>query len=166
MSYLGWIPPQSAPRSGWRFFPLAVIAAMAVVVAVNAGMVYAALHSFPGAAGGDEGFELSNHYDAVLAHARHEAALGWAMSAEADDEGRAVVTLLGRDGAPLHNASVNASAARPLGAPQTRTLGFHEAAGGRYVADTTLPVPGQWELTLSASVDGETMAATRRVIVR
>jgi hypothetical protein len=52
-------------RSLWRFFPLAVVAGLAFVVLVNAGLVYAALHSFPGKTG-DEGFELSNHYDAVI----------------------------------------------------------------------------------------------------
>ena len=50
-------------RSLWRFFPLAVVAGLAFVVLVNAGLVYAALYSFPGKTG-DEGFELSNHYDA------------------------------------------------------------------------------------------------------
>ncbi len=39
-------------------------------------MVYAALHTLPGKAGGDEGFELSNHYDTVLEQAEREAA--WA----------------------------------------------------------------------------------------
>ena len=45
---------------------------------VNAGLVYAALHSFPGKAG-DEGFALSNHYDAVLEREQREAALGWTV---------------------------------------------------------------------------------------
>jgi nitrogen fixation protein FixH len=166
MSYLGWEPPQQPARSRWRFFPLAVIAGMAVVVAVNAGMVYAALHSFPGSVHGDEGFDLSNHYDAVLAQERHETALGWVIVAQTDETGRAMVALTGHDGTPLHNASVNGSAARPLGAPQTRALDFHETDRGRYIADVPLPTSGQWELTLSAFADGETMAVTRRVIVR
>ena len=72
---------------------------MALVVAVNAGMVYAALHSFPGAAEGDEGFALSNHYDVVLERAQREAALGWTVAAQADEAGRAVVTLTDRIGA-------------------------------------------------------------------
>ena len=51
--------------SHWKLFPLAIIAGLGVVVLVNVGMVYAALHSFPGKAG-DEDFALSNRYDAVL----------------------------------------------------------------------------------------------------
>lgn len=166
MSYLGWKPPKLPDRSRWRFFPIAVIVGMSVVVAVNAGMIYAALYSFPGAAGGDEGFSLSNHYDTVLKQARHDAELGWTLSAQADDAGRPVVVLTGHDGAPLHGAYVAGSAERPLGAPDTHDLQFRDAGQGRYIADAALALPGQWELTLSASVGGQSMAVTRRIIVR
>lgn len=166
MSYIDWRAATPQGRSAWRFFPLAVIGAMALVVAVNAGMVYAALHSFPGAAEGDEGFALSNHYDAVLERAQREAVLGWTVAAQADEAGRAVVTLADRTGVALHGATVGATAERPLGAPETQALSFHESAAGRYVADAALPMKGQWELTLTASEQGQTLAVTRRVIVR
>ena len=166
MSYIDWRSNPSRGRSAWRYYPHAVIVSMAVVVAVNAGMIYVALHSFPGAAGSDEGFALSNHYDTVLAQAQHEAALGWTVTARTDDSGRPVVALADRDGAPLHGASVAAIAERPLGAPQSRAVAFRETDAGRYVADTALPMQGQWELTLTASSDGQAMAVTRRVIVR
>ena len=151
-------------RSAWRFFPLAIIAALGVVVAVNAGMVYAALHSFPGQAGAED-FELSNHYDTVLERAQREAALGWSLVAVTDERGRPEITLSDRNGAPLHGASVGGSAQRPLGALEHRALAFHETAAGRYVADAVLPMPGQWELTLSVSLGGHDVGATRRVIV-
>ncbi len=166
MSYIDWRSAPSRRRSAWRFFPVAVIVSMTIVVAVNAGMVYTALHSFPGAAEGDEGFALSNHYDNVLDQAQREAALGWNVAAQTDDAGRAVVVLTDRLGAALHDAAVAASAERPLGAPETRSLVFHEVDAGRYVADAVLPLRGQWELTLTASAGGHTMAVTRRVIVR
>ena len=92
MSYIRWIPPRSPAmrpepaRSVWRFFPWLVVAAMGVVVAVNAGMIYSALHTFPGKTGND-GFDLSNHYDAVLDQAQRAAALGWTMLARADGTG-------------------------------------------------------------------------------
>ena len=115
---------------------------------------------------GNEGFELSNQYDAVLDHAQRMAELGWTMRAQADAAGTPEVTLTDRDGAPLTGATVAAAAERPLGDPATRRLAFHEGTAGRYVADAALPLPGQWDLTLSASADGHTMAATRRIVVR
>lgn len=151
-------------KSMWRFFPQAIVAGLGVVVAVNLGMVYAALHSFPGQAG-DEDFALSNRYDAVLQHEQREAALGWTVTAQTDATGRPEVVLTERDGAPLHGASLEGSAERPLGAPEQHVLSFREIAAGRYEADAALPAPGQWELTLSASRGGRNISATRRVIV-
>jgi nitrogen fixation protein FixH len=171
MSYIRWIPPASSPRapeparSVWRWFPWLVAGAIGLVVVINAGLIYAALSSFPGKAG-NEGFELSNQYDAVLDHARRTAELGWTMAARADATGRPEVTLTDRQGSPLIGASVAAAAERPLGDPDARRLVFHETAAGHYVADTALPLPGQWELTLQASADGRALAATRRIIVR
>ena len=119
---------------------------------------------FPGQAG-NEGFELSNHYDAVLEREQREAALGWTVVVRTDAAGRPEVRLSGRDGAPLRGASVAASAERPLGAPETQSLVFRESDAGRYVVDTALPAAGQWEMTLSASFGGHDITATRRVIV-
>jgi nitrogen fixation protein FixH len=166
MSYIDWRAATPQGRSVWRFFPLAVMGAIALVVAANAGLVYAALHSFPGAAEGDEGFALSNHYDVVLERAQREAALGWTVAAQVDEAGRAIVTLADRNGVALHGATVGATAERPIGAPHPRTLLFHEVAQGTYVADDVLPMKGQWELTLTTSEQERTMAVTRRVIVR
>jgi nitrogen fixation protein FixH len=168
MSYLRWIPSPSngtSPRSAWRWFPWLVGAAMGVVVAVNAGMIYAALASFPGKAG-TEGFDLSNHYNAVLDQAWHDTELGWTILARADGIGRPEVTLTDSKGSPLSGASVAASAERPLGARQVRRLTFRETAAGRYVADVALTPLGQWDLALSASAGGHAMVATRRIIVR
>ena len=165
MSYIRWIPPPSPSRSLWRFFPIGVIAAIGVVVAVNGGMVYLALYGFPGQAGSED-FALSNHYDAVLERAQREAALGWTLAAQADETGRPVVMLFGSDRTPLRGASVAGYAARPVGSPQSRRLVFSEKSAGRYVADVVLPQAGQWDLTLSASAEGHDLAATRRVVVR
>ena len=98
-------------------------------------MIFAALASFPGKTGND-GFDLSNQYDAVLEHAQRAAELGWTMLARSDGTGRPEVTLTDRQGSPLTGASVAAAAERPLGAPETQRLAFHETDAGRYVADT------------------------------
>ena len=168
MSHIRWVPgPSERPpaSSGWRFFPWLVAAGIGVVVMVNAALVYAALASFPGKTG-DAGFELSNKYDAVLDRARREADLGWAVSARTDGFGRPEVILIDRQGSPLRGALVAASARRPVGAADMHRLEFHEAAAGKYVADTTLTEPGQWDLTLKASAGGREVAATRRIIVQ
>ena len=151
-------------NSPWRWFPLALMAGLGAVVLINAGMVFAALKSFPGKAGSQD-FALSNRYDAVLQRSEHDAALGWAVHASIDKARVPVVVLTQRDGTPLQGALLEGAAGRPLGPAETQHLTFHELAAGRYVADAVLPEQGQWELTLSASAGGNQIAATRRIVV-
>ena len=156
--------PGGGRGSGWGWFPWALAGSMGVVIAVNLALVAFALHTFPGQAGSD-GFDLSNHYDEVLARVQHEAALVWAVHVLPGDAGRPVLVLTDRSGAPLRDAVVAATAERPLGPPETTRLVFRADAAGRYVADTALTIPGQWELQLSVGAQGHTIATTRRIVV-
>ncbi|MGA3403748.1 MAG: FixH family protein [Acetobacteraceae bacterium] len=156
--------PGPGRGAAWQWFPWAVVAAMGVVVAVNIAMVSFALHTFPGQAGSD-GFDLSNHYDQVLEKVQRDAALGWVVRLLPGDAGHPVLVLTDRSGAPLRDAQVQATAERPLGPPETTHLVFRAEGAGRYVADAALTMPGQWELQLSASAQGHTIAATRRIVV-
>lgn len=158
---LGALP---AP-SRWRFFPWALAGGMGVVMVVNFGMAYTALHTFPGNAG-DDGFNLSNHYDKVIDSVARQSAMGWTVVAEADANARPVIRLSGRDGAPLIGASITARAERPLGDPMVSTPAFTETAPGVYRAAAALAAKGQWDIELSATARGETVNTTRRVIVR
>ncbi len=152
-------------RSWWRWFPWMLVAALLLVVAVNGGLIYAAMTSFPGKAAND-GFDLSNRYNIVMAEARRETALGWNVAARAEPDGRPMVTVSDSAGAPLRDVVLTAVAERPLGAPHMQQLGFREAAAGRYVADAALPERGQWDVTLTASMQGNEIRLTRRIIVR
>lgn len=160
------LPPKPPPvRSAWRWFPWGVTAALLFVVLVNGGMIWAALSTFPGTAGAD-GFDLSNHYDRVLDAAARQAALGWRVQASVDAQAYPAITLTDRAGAPLTGARIQAHAERPLGPPEITPLTFQAGSAGLYRAAQALPAPGQWDLQISASVEGKTISATRRVLVR
>lgn len=152
-------------HSSWRWFPWAVAGAMGLVIAVNVGMVYAALHTFPGQAGSD-GFDLSNRYDQVIERTQAQAALGWTVAAEVDAQHRPVLVLQDRAGAPLSGAMVHATAERPVGPERNTALAFRETAPGHYVANTALDEQGQWDLLLSADAHGQDLTTTRRIVVR
>ena len=156
-----WDPMQ--PRSAWRFFPLAVIACMAVVIAVNVGMAWSAIRTFPGAAVNDT-FDHSNDYDKVLNAAANEAALGWSLHLSMDGA-VPVVRLADRDGHAIEGARVTAIAQRPLGADAATDLAFHADAPGRYAAAAALTQRGQWDLLFTANVGDRHFHATRRVVV-
>ena len=151
-------------QSPWRWFPLGLLVALAIVFAVNGYFVYVALASFPGAAGTD-GFDLSNGYDRVLSAAEGQAALGWQVDADMDRDHHPVLRVTDRSGAPLAGIAIVAQAERPVG-PATRTaLPFHAEGGADYISDTAL-FAGQWDLLVTVNADGKSFTATRRIVVR
>jgi nitrogen fixation protein FixH len=155
---------QARERSSWRWMNKDLGLAMAAVFAVNGYMVYAALTSFPGAAGTD-GFDLSNDYGKILEAEQRQAALGWQVIAAVDAGHRAHLRLTDKTGAPLSGATVAARAERPVGPPEATPLAFHPAPEGGLVADTTL-FSGQWDVLLTVQSGGNTFTATRRLLVR
>ena len=102
--------------------PWAVAGSLGLVMVVNAGLVWWALSTFPGQAGGD-GFDLSNDYDRLLGVAEKQAALGWSMAATLRD-GRPVLAFVDRAGQPIADLAIIADAERPLGPPKTKKLHF------------------------------------------
>ncbi len=123
----------------WRFFPWAVAGSLGLVMVVNAGLIWWALSTFPGQAGGD-GFDLSNDYGRLLGVAERQAALGWSMAATLRDR-HPMLTFVDRAGQPIADLAIVANAERPLGPPKTTGLHFVSESGspGTYVALETLP---------------------------
>ena len=148
----------------WRWFPLWLMSAMAVVFMVNVFMIYNALHTFPGEAGRD-GFDLSNQYANVLATVRQQAALGWRIEADVDATQRPTLRLTNSDGSSLGAAMIDAQAERPVGPAETTALIFHPVADETFQADRTL-APGQWDLLLTVRSHARSYTATRRLVVQ
>lgn len=159
-------------RSGWRLFPLAISGAIVLVMAVNAGMIWRSVATFPGAAlndrfggGDDDSFGISNDYNRILAATDRQNALGWSVAVEGEGS-RPALRLADRHGQPLRSAAVEATAVRPLGASETTELRFRLVRPGRYVAETPLAHPGQWDLMLRIEQTGGAIRVTRRVVVK
>ena len=153
---------KAARRSGWRFFPYYVAAALAFVVTVNVAMAVTAVRTFPGLAA-DDVFDRSNAYDQVLDEAAKQKALGWDVQG-AMEGGRYVVVLKDRAGKPIEGVRLTALAERPVGNTANLQLNFRATAPGRYVADRALGLAGQWEIRLAAASGQLTYRTTRRVV--
>jgi nitrogen fixation protein FixH len=152
-------------RSLWSHFPLFLIAAMGVVMAVNAMLMIDAFRTFPGAAPND-GFDMSNAYDGVFRAAAAQRALGWTVQADVADGAHPSLKLTDARGAPIVGAVVKANAERPLGEPMSREFALADQGGGRYIAAGSLPALGQWDLMLRVDAEGHEMRVTRRVLAR
>jgi nitrogen fixation protein FixH len=149
----------------WPYFPWFIVAAMSVVIAVNCFMAYSALHTFPGEAGND-GFDLSNHYNTIIDRVQQEARLGWAVRSTVDDADHPLITLTDRTPAPLAGAKIEATAQRPLGDRHMRQVRFTEVSPGNYRGDVALDEKGQWQLEIWVSADGHQFSTTRRIMTR
>ena len=151
------------PRSAWDWFPWAVAASLVVVILINAGMIWAALATFPGQAG-EDGFDLSNAYNQVLRAAARQEALGWRVALGVDPARRLRVTLAGPDGRPLSGAVAEAVAQRPVGPRETQRMELVPLPGGGFRA--VLPLArGQWQVALTIHAAGHVYAVDRRLIV-
>ena len=145
----------------WRLFPYAIALMLAGVAMIDGTIAWTALRTFPGVVTHSQ-FTDSNRYDAVLANAAREAALGW--TADFALAGGAVrLTLTDRDGRKLEGARISGQALRPLGAPETQMLSFHAVAPGDYVADRMLTGAGQWEVAATVSIAGKSLHVARRL---
>ena len=151
-------------NSAWRWFPIASLGALAAVVIVNAGMIYYALHTFPGDTVRG-GFEASNAYEQVIDRATDQAALGWTIDARTEG-GRVVLHAVGRDGQALPNAMISATAIRPLGPKMETQLMFDAEPGATWRAETALPQAGQWDVQVQIAANGSQFVTTRRVLVK
>ncbi|MDE2583202.1 MAG: FixH family protein [Rhodospirillales bacterium] len=151
------------PRSAWDWFPWAVAASLAVVILVNAGMIWAALATFPGQAG-EDGFDLSNSFNEMLRAAAQQKALGWHVTLGVDPAGHLGVALAGPDGRPLPGAAVRAVAERPVGPRDTRHLALPAQPGGGFRAAQPL-ARGRWMVALTIRAAGHLYAIDRQLIV-
>jgi nitrogen fixation protein FixH len=102
----------------------------------------------------------------VLDLVAQQEALGWSVQASVDEDAHPQIALTDRAGAPLGGARIQARAERPIGPAAATLLTFQATRDGHYRAAQALPIPGQWDLLISAGVDGKTVNTTRRVIVR
>lgn len=151
-------------RRGWDWFPWWVTLALFVVIVVNAGMIWAALRTFPGAAGAD-GFDLSNDYNKIIAAEALQRALGWHVSIGLSEADRVRVALDGPGNLPLAGATLIARAERPIGPKDPVALRFEEYGPGRFIAGGRLP-RGQWDVLLTVTAAGHRYTTATRLIAQ
>jgi nitrogen fixation protein FixH len=159
---------RAKPRSG-RWIPWAFVAGFALVIAVNAALIWFAVGSFSGLA-------EAHPYQAGLAHnrtleaARAQDALGWQADlavAPAGKSGEVHVSLALRDrnGAPVLPESVTAEFVRPAAKGHDRSVSLSVGPNDRYETTVPLGLPGQWEVRILARHAGGSWQTAQRVMV-
>ena len=138
-----------APLTGRKVLMIAV-AFFGVVIAVNVGMAYQAVHTFPGLEEETgNGYDESQAFDTIM---RAQRALGWSIGLGYVDK-TLTVTFKGKDGAVPKVGGIDVLVGRPTEAADDQRPAFAQN-GPVFTAPVTL-TPGRWMVKINAlATDG------------
>ena len=152
-------------RNG-RYIPWLFVAGFAVVVAVNATMIWFAVGSFSGLytpKPRDRGL----HYNAIVAEQKTRDALGWRVEAQWRSEAnRLEIAAFDGAGQPLAGARVSVELVRPVEKRQPLSVAMNGIEPGRFAGQVELPARGNWDVDIVVEHGGEQFALTRRMFLR
>lgn len=156
------------PRTNrYRWIPWAFAGCMTVVIAVNAVLVYFATREPVGIVAASP-YEAGLKFNAVLAQQARQASLGWQVSAgfftKGDRTGMVAIDVRDRNGQALHGLKPRITLSRPVEVVDPVVVTLSEAGGGRYATTVTLPLHGQWDMTIDIDAPNR-FTATHRIVV-
>ena len=155
--------------SSYRWFPWGIAGAMTAVVAVNLALTYFAVSSSTGLVT-KHPFDEGNGYNAILAAAAREDALGWhgklAIAPEKAGPVTLAATITDKDKALVASLAVTAHIERPVEPIPEITLPLTETSPGHYTATTALDRAGQWDVRIVARRGDDLYEFSDRIILK
>lgn len=152
-------------RSAW---PLTIVVFLSIVLAVNFTFLYLSFST-------DDGLAEENYYEKGLMYdsmLRNDKELGWDIELSFDGAPGAKpangvnVTIYDRAGAGLDGAAVKVTLRRPTSDRYDRVFDLvRSGAGPSYSGAITIPLPGIWDLRVTAGKGGREMEKTFRIHV-
>lgn len=160
---------KSVRQDGW-WYPWVFVGGFVVIITVNAIMAYIAVDSWTGIET-EHAFQKGQEFNQRLAQQSAQNELGWVASTKfihtptADNPRAGTLHLNYKDasGLGVDGLSVEALAVRPTHEGYDREVKFVGTGNGAYLAPTTLPLAGQWELRIT-STRGEDIFKLRQRI--
>lgn len=127
-----------------------IVTGFAIIIAVNLFMATLAVRGFGGVIV-ENSYVASQEFNDWLDAAEEQEALGWSVEMTRSENGH---LLINTKSVP-NSAIISAVARRPLGQPESKTLGFIESTPGNHVSLEALET-GRWIVRLKVvSPDGE-----------
>ncbi|MBP0437170.1 FixH family protein [Tianweitania sediminis] len=147
------IPREGHPFTGWHMMGV-VFLFFGTIIAVNITMAYWAVSTFPGL-NAHNSYVASQNYNVLLKDAAFQEERGWKGVLTLED-GRPILALRDRNGAPIHGLEVTLLAGRPASASTDSEVVLHPVPGGGYRSDDML-ARGRWLVEIEARDRGELM---------
>ncbi|MFM8989606.1 MAG: FixH family protein [Alphaproteobacteria bacterium] len=151
--------------------PWIFVACMGLVVAVNAGMVAAAISTYSGLAH-DNAFGRGLAYNRVLEAQERQDGLGWRVEVElgapAGDDGARVLRLRLGDaaGAALEQARAPLELRRPVERVAPVVVALEARGPGEFEGRVVLARAGQFDARVVVQRGADRLDATRRIVAR
>jgi nitrogen fixation protein FixH len=156
----------TALASRSRHIPWLFVAGLALVIAVNATMVWLAVGSFSGlytAKPRDRGL----NYNAVVDAQKARDALGWRVETLWWPEtSRLEIAAFDDAGQPLAGARVMVELVRPAEKRPPVAVTMDAIESGRFAGHVELPARGNWDADIVIEARGECYSLTRRMFLR
>lgn len=163
--------PSAERRRAGGWYPWAFGLGFLLVAVVNGALIWLAVTSYSGLVVARP-YERGLAYNEILALDRAQAARGWqaAIALRPSEDGAAsggggpvtvAIELSDAQGRPLDGLRVHARLVRPTASGYDRETALAPLGEGRYAATLSLPLPGQWDVYLSAGRPGEPAWQTR-----
>ncbi|HWA50711.1 MAG TPA: FixH family protein [Dongiaceae bacterium] len=146
-------PPRWSKLIPWMF-----VGGFAIVIAVNASLIYFAQSSFSGL-DTEHPYERGLDYNRTLEAAAAQEKLGWhgkiSLAKALNGQHELAVLFADKAAGPIEGLEVTAYLRRPSNQGLDQTIQLHRQGSGRYAAEIALPAPGQWDVRIVAR-QGET----------
>jgi len=153
-------------RNSSRYIPWIFVGGFAIVIAVNATMIWLAVGSFSGLYT-TKPRERGLAYNAVIAEQVQRDALGWRFDTTWRPEAnRLEVVLLDADGKALAPSTLAAQLVRPVEKRAPLAVALVPTDIGRFAADLVLPERGNWDLDIVVERGADRFAVTRRMFLK
>lgn len=145
---------------------------VAVVLAVNIGLIMLSLSSNPGLVDKDYYDHGRDFERNVLKQIAARESLGWEARLETPD--RIIIAqpatlrfiVVDGRGLPLSDADVTITAYRPADAAADFLVAMRHVSSGRYQADINFPLKGTWDLIVKVKRGADGYDLTRRISVQ
>ena len=141
-----------------------MLGSFGVVFAVNGIFIWYALSTWSGLVT-DHPYEKGLAYNQTLQEASAEAALGWHSEFEFKGH-RLLVRFHDQAGMALDRLRVQARLIRPTSDGADRIVSLEAAGNGGYGGNVTLPLPGQWDVVITAEGRAGTYHLARRLMAQ
>ena len=149
-----------------RYIPWLFVAGFALVVAVNATMIWLAVGSFSGLYT-PKPRERGLRFNEVVADQLARDALGWRVETQWQaSANRLEIAVFDAAKQPLAGALLSATLIRPAEKRPPLPVAVTAVDIGRYAASVDLPERGNWDVDILVEHGGRHYAVTRRMFLR